>query len=43
LDDVLCGHVYGRNVLFGKIGLPVLLFPAIDAAGATWTWWTVKK
>jgi hypothetical protein len=30
-------------LLIGKIGVPILLFAAIDAAGATWTLMTLKK
>jgi len=30
-------------LLVGKVGTPILLFAAIDAAGATWTWMTLKK
>jgi hypothetical protein len=30
-------------LLVGKIGTAVLVFAAIDVAGATWTWMTVKK
>jgi hypothetical protein len=30
-------------LLFGKVGLPILMFAAIDAAGATWTLLTIKK
>jgi hypothetical protein len=29
--------------LIGKIGTAVLLFAAVDIAGATWTWMTLKK
>jgi hypothetical protein len=30
-------------LLFGKVELPILVFAAIDAAGATWTLLTIKK
>jgi len=30
-------------LLFGKVGSPILLFAAIDAAGATWTLMSLKK
>ena len=30
-------------LIFGKIGLPILLFAAVDAVGATWTLLSLKK
>jgi hypothetical protein len=30
-------------LIFGKVGSPILLFAAIDTAGATWTLWSLKK
>jgi hypothetical protein len=30
-------------LIFGKVGAPILLFAAIDAAGATWTLLSLKK
>jgi len=30
-------------VVLGKIGAPILAFAAIDALGATWTWFSLKQ
>lgn len=30
-------------LIFGKVGLPIVVFAAIDAAGATWTLLSLKK